>query len=47
MDWKTHFQAVANLEAQQDDLLQRLDELDQREQALKESRDVDPSAESP
>ena len=37
MDWTTHLQAVADLEAQQDDLLQQLDELDKRvSQVLKE-----------
>ena len=46
MDWNTHFQAVADLEARQDDLLQRLDELDQRvKQALKEC--VKPAEEPP
>ena len=37
MDWTTHLQAVAELEVQQDDLLQQLDDLDQRvSQVLKE-----------
>ena len=37
MDWTTHLQAVAELEAQQDDLLQQLDDLDKRvSQVLKE-----------
>ena len=48
MDWTAHFRAVADLEAEQEEVLRQLDELNERvEEAVKECREEDSRSEFP